>query len=222
MALHINKLTDIRASEDDLCVAAALCNGDEVTFTWLLDQHQSTMLRLAMAYIRDRATAEEVVQETWIVVFQNIRRFQGRSSLKTWIFGILNNLAKNRAKHEGKYVSLSTFGDPDADAGIPSVSGDRFHPPDHPQWASHWSNAPDSWNDIPEDRFLSLETRAYIEKAIESLPANQRAVITLRDVEGWDAGEVCRVLGINDSNQRVLLHRARSKVRQALEDYLTE
>lgn len=207
------------ASADDLRTVEALRSGDEAAFTMLITEYHGAMLRLATIFVSDRAVAEEVVQDTWIAVLQGIGRFEGRSSLKTWLFRILTNRAKTRAQREGRYVPLSTLDDPDAE---PAVSPERFHPADYPTWAHHWASDPQSWDEIPEDRLLSQETRAVIQKAIDALPPNQREVITLRDIEGWSSEEVCNVLGISETNQRVLLHRARSRVRQALEHYLSE
>lgn len=201
------------ASADDLRTVEALRGGDEAAFTRLITAYHSAMLRLAAIFVSDRAVAEEVVQETWLAVLQGISRFEGRSSLKTWLFRILTNRAKTRAQREGRYVPLSTLDDLDAE---PSASPERFDP------TGHWANAPQSWDEVPEDRLLSEETRALIQEAIDALPPNQREVITLRDIEGWGSEEVCNVLGISETNQRVLLHRARSRVRQALEYYLAE
>ncbi len=208
------------ASGDDLRAVEALRNGDEAAFAMLVTEHQTAMLRLATLYVSDYAVAEEVVQETWIAVLQGIRRFEGRSSLKTWLFRILTNRAKTRAQREGRYVSLSALEELDAEAGQPSVSPERFNPSNLPDKLDHFISIPPRFDEIPEDRLLSKETRAVIQRAIEMLPPNQRQVITLRDIEGWSSAEVCNVLELSETNQRVLLHRARSKVRQALENYL--
>lgn len=204
----------------DAALVAALRAGDETAFTTLVDQLSPSMVRIAMIYVRDQPTAEEVVQETWIAVLRGLDRFEGRSSLKTWIFTILTNRAKTRAQREGRYVPLEISDDFENE---PAVSPDRFHAPDSAT-PNHWSpeGAPHSWESIPEDRLLSLETRAQIMQAIDMLPPNQREVIRLRDVEGFSSGEVCNILAISETNQRVLLHRARSRVRRALEAYLAE
>jgi RNA polymerase sigma-70 factor (ECF subfamily) len=207
---------------EDTQLVQRLRDGDESAFELLLERYQASMVNVALLYVRERATAEDVVQETWVGVLQGLSRFEGRSSLKTWIFSILVNRAKTRAQREGRYVPISEFGNPDAESSEPSVSPERFNPEDHPKWPHHWTSAamPHSWDEIPEEHLLSQETRDVIRRAIESLPPNQREVITLRDVQEWASGEVCNVLGISETNQRVLLHRARSKVRQALEQYL--
>ncbi len=180
--------------------------------------YNASLLRVALIYVATRAVAEDVVQETWIGVLNGIDRFEGRSSLKTWIFRILTNIAKTRGQRERRTVPFSALERPDA---VPeaAVDADRFLPPDHERWPGHWASRPEPW---PEERLLAAETRAVVERAIDELPPAQRAVISLRDIEGWSSEEARNALGISETNQRVLLHRARSKVRQALEDYLTE
>jgi RNA polymerase sigma-70 factor (ECF subfamily) len=175
------------------------------------------MLRLAMVYVRNRAVAEEVVQEAWLGVLNGIDRFQGRSSLKTWIFRILTNTAKTRSERERRTTPFSALAAED-DEG-PVVDPDRFLGPDH-RYAGHWGTPPTPWDEVPETKLVSDETKGKIEAAIAALPPVQREVITLRDVEGWDAEEVCNVLELSETNQRVLLHRARTKVRLVLEEYL--
>ena len=195
----------------------ALRRGDEAAFSELVDMYHAAMLRLARSFVSDRAVAEEVVQEAWLGVIRGIARFEGRSSLKTWIFRILTNTAKKRGARERRTVPFSALTSPDDD-GV--VDADQFHPAGH-LWAGHWAAGPDSWGPAPEERLLASETRQVIATAIETLPDSQRQVITLRDVEGWAADEVCDALEITEVNQRVLLHRARAKVRAHLADYLT-
>jgi RNA polymerase sigma-70 factor, ECF subfamily len=209
-------------SPDELRLVEALRRGEEAAFVALIERYQASLLRLATIYVASRAVAEEVVQETWLGVLQGLARFEGRSSLKTWIFRILTNRAKTRGEREGRSIPFSALEALDAEPGEPSVDPARFLPPDHPQFAGHWVSFPKNWDDVPESRLLSDETRAQIAMAIETLPPHQRTVISLRDVEGWTADEVCHVLGISETNQRVLLHRARSKVRRVLEQYLSE
>jgi RNA polymerase sigma-70 factor, ECF subfamily len=204
---------------EDARVVEALRARDEVAFTMLVEDWSPAMLRVARIYVPTRAIAEEVVQDTWIAVLRGIDRFEGRSSLRTWVFRILTNTAKTRGERERRTVPLSALEDP---LRVPerAVSPDRFLDPDHPRYPGHWASPPASWSEQPEEKLLGAETRAVIDAAIAHLPPAQRAVITLRDVQGWDSDDVCNVLGVSETNQRVLLHRARARVRQALEEYL--
>lgn len=199
----------------------ALRGGSETAFVMLVEQHHRALLRVAMVYVSSRAVAEEVVQETWLGVLQGLRRFEGRSSLKTWIFRILTNCARTRAQREGRSVPFSSLAEFQQDDNEPAIEPERFRTAET-EWPGGWLRAPRHWDEVPEERVLSQETRAHLWKAIEALPANQRTVITLRDIEGWDSEEVCRFLDISEANQRVLLHRARTKVRRALEMYFEE
>lgn len=200
----------------------ALRGGDEEAFASLVRKHHAAMVRVALAYVPSVAVAEEVVQETWIDVLQGIDRFEGRSSLRTWMFRILTNVAKTRGEKESRTLPFSTFVDREASASDPAVSPERFLPAGHAEWPHHWDAEPGSWEGIPEGRLLGAETRRVVAETIDGLPPAQRTVITLRDVEDCTSAEVCEVLGISEGNQRVLLHRARSKVRAALERYLEE
>jgi RNA polymerase sigma-70 factor, ECF subfamily len=193
-----------------------LRDGDESAFVELIDRYGAMMLRVAQMYVRDRATAEEVVSETWEAVIKGIDRFEERSSLKTWIFRILTNRAKTRGQRDGRMVPFSALAGTDIDSDEPAVDADRFLGPDSPTPGA-WATPPVAW---PEERLLEKETLDVIEMTIAQLPEAQRQVILLRDVDGWTPMEVADVLGITDGNQRVLLHRARSKVRAALERYL--
>jgi len=226
MSLHSSEperaAADTRLSLDEMALVEALRRGDEAAFVALVDRYQGSMLRLAMAYVPSRAVAEEVVQETWLGVLQGIGRFEGRSSLKTWIFRILTNRAKTRGEREGRSVPFSSLAAADAEESGPTVDPDQFHPPDHPQWANIWVSYPKRWDELPEDRLLSRELGARVQAAIDALPLTQREVITLRDVEGWSSEDVCNILAITETNQRVLLHRARAKVRRAVDQYLQE
>ncbi len=214
-------LAGVVASADDLYLIEQLRSGNEAAFVALIDRYATAMLRLAMVYVKAWAVAEEVVQETWMAVLEGLNRFEGRSSLKTWMFRILTNCAKTRAQREGRSIPLSSLSDLGTDNPEPAIDPDRFLPADH-QWSGHWVSFPANWEEMPEDRLLSQETRACIDRAIEALPPNQRVIITLRDIEGWKAEETCTFLGISEVNQRVLLHRARSKVRGVLEKYFEE
>src|SRR3989442_6189164 len=208
-------------SEEDLRLVEALRSGNESAFVSLIDMYHSSMLRLAMVFVPSNAVAEEVVQEAWMGVLQGLNRFEGRSSLKTWIFRILTNRAKTRAHREGRSVPFSSLPEFNSDLPEPAVDPDRFKGPDQ-QWPGHWISFPRSWDEIPEERMLSQETLTRIQDAIDALPPGQREVITLRDIEGCPSSETCNLLGVSEANQRVLLHRARSRVRRALERYFEE
>jgi RNA polymerase sigma-70 factor (ECF subfamily) len=186
----------------------ALRGGDEDAFRELMDRHNDALLRTALTFVSTRAVAEEVVQETWIGVIAGLDGFEGRSSLKTWIFRILSNRAATRGAREARIVPLSSLGDE------PTVDPERF------ATTGAWATPPRPW--APEDRALAAEARHGIEDAIAALPERQRLVITLRDVEGWPSGEVCDALEITENNQRVLLHRARARVREVLAGYFEE
>jgi RNA polymerase sigma-70 factor, ECF subfamily len=175
------------------------------------------MVRVAMAYVPTRAAAEEVVQETWIAVMRGIDGFEGRSSLKTWIFRILTNVAMRAGARERRSMPFSALAESEA-TGEPTVDPDRFLPADHELFPGHWALMPVRWP-TPEEGLLAGETRDVIAAAIAELPEAQRTVIALRDVEGWSSEEVCEALEISAGNQRILLHRARSRVRNAIEEY---
>ncbi|WP_218031004.1 RNA polymerase sigma factor [Dictyobacter aurantiacus] len=198
-----------------------LQKGNEDAFVALIDRYQTTMLRLAMLYVPERAIAEDVVQDAWIGVLRGLKHFERRSSLKVWISRILINCAKTRALREKRSVPFSSLLGPDVILNEPTVDPGRFSPLDSPSPGA-WTSLPANWNELPEERFLSQETHRQLVAAIQALPASQRTVLTLRDLEGWTSEEVCNVLDISESNQRVLLHRARAKVRQALERSFTE
>jgi RNA polymerase sigma-70 factor (ECF subfamily) len=203
---------DDTAAEDDRTLVEALRRGDEDAFAALVDRYSRPMLRLAAAYVRSPAVAEEVVQEAWLGVVAGIDRFEGRSSLKTWIFRILTNVAQTRGAREARSVPFSSLEREGEDD--PAVDPDRFADD------GFWASPPRPW-DMPDERLLSKETRGRVAQAIEALPPMQRAVISLRDVEGWSSEEVRNVLELSETNQRVLLHRARSRVRSELERYFT-
>jgi RNA polymerase sigma-70 factor, ECF subfamily len=204
-------------TQPDEQLVAALRAGDEEAFRATVREWHSSMLRVAQIFVPSRAIAEEVVQETWLRVLGALDRFEGRSSLKTWVFRILVNTAKTRAQREGRSIPFSALQDvsrvPEA-----AVEPERFLPDDDPHHPGGWSSPP---RDLPEERLLAAETRGVLAAAIEQLPANQRAVISLRDVEGWSSDEVRNALDISEVNQRVLLHRARARVRRALEEYIS-
>jgi RNA polymerase sigma-70 factor, ECF subfamily len=194
----------------------ALRAGDEPTFARLVQEYSPGMLRVARMFVSTRAVAEDVVQDAWIGVLNGIDRFEGRSSLKTWIYRILTNTAKTRAVREGRSIPFSALAGADEEG---AVDADRFLGDDS-RFPGHWAAPPRRWDVQPEGRLLAAETLALIESEIEKLPPNQAIVVTMRDVEGFDAEDVRNALDISETNQRVLLHRARSRLRRALEEYL--
>jgi RNA polymerase sigma-70 factor (ECF subfamily) len=205
------------AHGEDEALVAALCRGDADAFATLVDRHSPAMIRVAMAYVPTRAAAEEAVQETWIAVMRGIDGFEGRASLKTWIFRILTNVAMRSGARERRSMPFSALAEAE-NTGEPSVDPDRFLPADHELFPGHWAIMPARWP-TPEEGLLAGETREVISAAIAVLPAAQRTVIALRDVEGWTSEEVREALEISAGNQRILLHRARSRVRSAIESY---
>jgi RNA polymerase sigma-70 factor (ECF subfamily) len=207
-----------RTSESELI--DRLQRGDQDAFTWLVDTYSPSLRRVALVFVSVDAVAEEVVQETWLAVLTGIGRFEGRSSLKTWLFKILTNRAKTRAVREKRTVRFSELGPEDGDA--PALSPERFLPPDHPSFPHHWSTPPHPWSMVAEQAVLRRETMEVLRRGLETLPRSQRTVVTLRDVEGWPANEVCAALELSEANQRVLLHRGRSRLRSILETYFAE
>lgn len=206
--------------EDDVHILAALRAGDGEAFAALVGQLHRPLVGIASLYVRDRDVAEEVVQEAWLAVVKGLDRFEGRSSLRTWISRIVTYQARTRGERERRSMPLSVLLDDEGDAAEPAVDSDRFR--QSPPWQGHWSNAPTAWDGDAERRLLTGETLEIIAGAIEALPAVQRLVITLRDVDGWTSEEVCDALELSPGNQRVLLHRARSKIRGVLERYLAD
>lgn len=198
---------------DDEALVRALQGGDERAFGEVVDRWSGMMLRLALSHVDNRAIAEEVVQDAWLTVLRSLDRFERRSALRTWVLGIVINLARSRARAERRSARLSS-----ADSNDRSVDPARFLGPDHPRWPHHWGVEPAPWR-TPEQDLLAQETRRIILDAIAALPSGQREVLVLRDLEGLTGAEVCNILALTDTNQRVLLHRARSRVRAALERY---
>ena len=191
---------------DDDVLVPALRRGDENAFGWLLDQYSTPLLHLARVYVSNAEAAHEVVQETWVGVITGVDGFEQRSSLKTWIYRILMNVARSKGVKERRslpFTSLTAELDNDERA----VDPDRFRGP-REHWPGHWASPPVRWDEEPEDHPIGRETLSVISTAIGLLPPNQQTVITLRDVEGWAADEVCNALEISETNQRVLLHRA--------------
>lgn len=204
---------------DESVLLAALREGDEAAFAWLLDRYDGPLRRLARNFVAADAVADEVVQETWLGVIRGLDRFEGRSSLKTWIYRIMLNTARSRGVREKRTVPFSSAGhEADGDEPYPVFPPERFRPKGE-EWAGWWAAPPTRWE--PADRFERKETVERIRRAMDGLPATQRIVMGLRDVDGWSSAEVCNVLGISQTNQRVLLHRARARVRAELDSYLT-
>ncbi len=203
---------------DDALVVAALRRGDEAVFGEVVVMYSNALLRLAQDFVRTRAVAEEVVQETWLAVLDGIDRFEGRSSFKTWLFRILVNKAKTRGVREARTVPFSALAPEGDELAVPE---ERFREAGN-EWPGHWLTPPRSLEAVPEERLLASEARRRIAAALETLPESQRIVVTLRDVAGWDADEVCDMLGVSEGNQRVLLHRGRAKLRAAFEQYIEE
>ena len=197
----------------------ALRRGDETAFRQLVAEYHSSLVRIAQMYVDDRVVAEEVAQEAWLGALRGLNRFEGRSSIKTWLFTIVSNLAKTRGKREKKSVPFSFFENYEQDTDESAVPPERFRGADD-AYPGHWATKPAPWHTDPVTQALNSEMTSYLNAAVELLPEQQRAVITLHDIQGWSAQEVCNALGIAETNQRVLLHRARSKVRRVLEEYL--
>ena len=212
-------LTAERAVLDERALLKRLRSHDEKAFADLVDAHSSWMLRTARVSVRSRAVAEEVVQETWLNALRALDGFEGRSTLRTWLFKILLNTAKRHAARENRSASFSDLAR-EAERHEPEPLGTCFFDAAHPRWPHAWMSVNPAWDRLPEERLLSRELRTTIEAAVETLPDGQRTVFSLRDLEQWPAEEVCNALAISDSNQRVLLHRARLNVRAALERYL--
>ncbi len=210
---------DMRSAEADLI--DRLRGGDEAAFVCLVNAYSASLRRFALAFVPNDAVAEEVVQETWLAVLTGIARFEGRSSVKTWIFKILANRAKTRAIRERRTINFSELGDP-FEPDQPAVDPARFLPASHPTWPGHWASPLDTWSASAEDAVVGRETMGVLQRELDRLPASQRVVVALRDVQGWPAAEVCEVLGLSEANQRVLLHRGRSRLRGVLENYFKD
>lgn len=194
---------------------ARLRAGDEACYSVLIRRYHAAMAGLAQTYVKSRDSAEEVAQDTWMAVLNGLKAFEGRSSLKTWIFSILVNKAKTRAAREGRTVLFSEMKEEGAPPE-PAVDPSRF------KRSGHWAVPPRSWNRKTPERLLhNSEMRSFVEAALSNLPDAQRAVVILRDVEGCSSLEACNILGLSETNQRVLLHRGRSRIRAALEEKLS-
>lgn len=210
--------TDSQGDPDERL--AALRAGDDAAFLDLVRRHGPAMLRVARTFVSDRGVAEEVVQEAWLAALQGLGHFEGRSSLKTWIFQILINRARTRARRDARSIPFSALVLSETEPGESAMDPARFLSASHPTEARHWALPPRPWPRTPEDLLLSGELREQLAAALADLPRAQRVVVTLRDLEGWTAEEVCNVLDVSETNQRVLLHRGRSRVRRALAAHL--
>jgi RNA polymerase sigma-70 factor (ECF subfamily) len=205
---------DRQSPSEELALLARLRSGDRDAFAALVARHGGAMLRLARSLVKDGTVAEEVVQEGWLSALEHLGGFEGRASLKTWLFRIVINGARTRLARDGRSVPFSALGEL-AEGDEPSVPEDRFAPD------GHWKSPVAPWTvQDPERLAQAAETQALLQQAISELPEAMRAVLTLRDVEGLEADEICNLLSISVSNQRVLLHRARARVRLALERHL--
>ena len=208
--------TLVGATADDQRIIAGLRAGEEAVFAEMVDRYHGSLVRVAMRYTPSRAVAEEVVQDTWIGVIEGIDRFEGRSTVKTWLYKILIYRARARGERERRTTPMSALTIDDA---TPSVPTERFRGSDA-LWAGHWATPPQRWDGDAEERLLAGEAREIIDAVIAELPSAQREVIVMRDLSHFSAAEVCDLLDVTEANQRVLLHRARSRVRAALEQYL--
>lgn len=210
----------VPVANGEIELLARLRQGDEGAFDELVTRHHSALIRMAMGYVADREVAEEVVQDTWMAVIEGLDRFQGRSSLRTWIFGIMIHKAKDRGVREKRHTNFSSFESIDDD-GDEAIDPSRFH--QSGEWTGHWAFPPQPWDDqTPEKLLASQQAVNAMNKAIEALPQTLKDVLILRDVEGVDAKEACEILKISETNLYVRLHRARERVRQAVEAYLEE
>lgn len=206
---------------DEHALVERLRAGDDDAYRELIDRHDPLLRRLARRYVATDAATDEVVGDTWLGVVRGIDRFEGRSSLKTWIVRILMNVARTRGVRDKRTVPFSSLVHPDEEGAEPTIAPDRFRPAGDP-YPGHWRSFPTRWHDQPEVRALGAETLAVVREALDRLPPAQQAVVRLRDLEGWTGAEVCNALDLTETNQRVLLHRGRARLRAALEEHFDE
>lgn len=209
------------STQDDVLVTGLRC-GDASAFETVVARYHHAMIRVALLYVREPETAEEVAQETWVAVIDGVDRFEERSSFRTWMFRILTNIAQKRGPRERRSVPFSQIAARELGSREPLVDPGRFVGADDPEWAGHWISAVPNWGERADAALLEAETLKYIATEMERLPPLQREVMQLRDVDGWTPEEVSAVLHITRVNQRVLLHRARTAIRSALEAYFCE
>lgn len=205
-------------AKGEAALLARLRRGDEGAFDELVNRHHGALIRMAMSHVADREVAEEVVQDTWMAVIESLDRFEGRSSLRTWIFGILIHKAKDRGVREKRHTTFSAFESYDDD-NEEAVDPSRFQ--QSGEWAGHWAFPPQPWDDQTPEKLLANQQAVHaMQQAIEALPTTLKEVLILRDVEGVEAKEVCELLKITETNLYVRLHRARERVRVAVETAL--
>jgi RNA polymerase sigma-70 factor, ECF subfamily len=202
----------VTTTDDEL--VDALRAGDERAFADLIDRYSPAMLAVARTHVATREIAEDVVQDTWLALLKGIDGFEGRSTLRTWLFRVLVNIAKTRGVREKRTTPVDLH----ADDGRPTVSSERFQS-DRDQWPGHWVRFPATWYESPERSLQAVEVFDLVRRELARLPEQQRLVVSLRDVDGYEASEVCTLLGVTAANQRVLLHRGRVRIREALAGY---
>ena len=209
-------------ADPDATLVERLLAGEQAAFAELVERYSGAVMRMARVYVPSTAVAEEVVQETWLGVLRGLERFEGRSSFRTWVFQIALNQARTRGERERRTIPFASLADRELAGDAPAVDPERFLGADHDRWPHHWATPPQRWDESPERHAESAEALEKVREAIDRLPPAQRVVITLRDVHGCESAEVCNALDVTETNQRVLLHRARSRVRAELESYFAD